>query len=245
MPTQKNRLRQNRLYCIIVIKRISMNLEHKIEKGYDLEKQIPLEAVIFDLGGVVFAISVERILIGWTKSAGCNPIDIAPKFKVDDYYRLFEIGKITPQEYREHVSNVLGINISPEDFDRGWNDIYLELLPGIESLLEQLKRKVRIVVLTNTNEIHALDWRTRYQGILGHFEKIFTSHEIGARKPTAEAFQIVLDYLNLPPEKVAFFDDTPENVDGANSLGIKAFVANSPKEVAEELRKMEIEIELD
>ena len=65
---------------------------------------------------------------------------------------------------------------------------------------------------------------------------------MGARKPTPEAFQIVLDYLNISPEKVAFFDDTPENVDGAKSVGIKAFVANSPQEVAEELMRIGMEI---
>ena len=67
--------------------------------------------------------------------------------------------------------------------------------------------------------------------ILTYFEKIFTSHEIGARKPEPEAFQTVLDYLDIEPGKVAFFDDSPKNVQGANAVGINGFVTTSHLDV--------------
>jgi len=209
-----------------------------------LKTDFSLEAVILDLGGVVFAISVDQIIKSWAKSAGCHPKDIAPKFKVDEYYKLFEMGKISPEEYRSHVCNVLGIKISDEDFDEGWNSIYLDLLPGIESLLLQLKGKTRLIVLTNTNEIHAREWRIRYADILRHFDKVFASHEIGARKPSLESFNAILDYLGTTPDRVVFFDDTPDNVEGALSVGISSFVVNSPYEVSEKLKQMGMDIEL-
>ena len=203
-----------------------------------------LDAVILDLGGVVFGISVERIIKSWAESAGCHPKDIAPKFKIDEYYKLFEMGKISPEEYRSHICDVLGIRISDEDFDKGWNCIYLDLLPEIESLLMQLKSKTRLLVLTNTNEIHAKEWRVRYADILKYFDKIFTSHEIGARKPSPESFHAILNYLDTTPDRVVFFDDTPDNVEGALSVGISSFVVNSPYEVSEKLKQMGIEIEI-
>jgi glucose-1-phosphatase len=209
-----------------------------------LKTHFYLDAVILDLGGVVFAISVDRIIKSWAKSAGCHPKDIAPKFKVDEYYKLFEMGKISPEEYRSHVCNVLEIKISDEDFDEGWNSIYLDPLPGIESLLLQLKDKTRLIVLTNTNEIHAKEWRIRYADILKHFDKVFTSHEIGARKPLPESFNAILDYLGTTPDKVVFFDDTPDNVEGALAIGISSFIVNSPYEVSEKLKQMGIEIDL-
>jgi putative hydrolase of the HAD superfamily len=198
--------------------------------------------VILDLGGVVFGISVDRIIKSWAESSGCHPKDIAPKFKVDEYYKLFEIRKISPEEYRSHVCNVLEINISDEDFDKGWNSIYLDLLPGIEQLLLQLKDKTRLLVLTNTNEIHAKEWRVRYADILKHFDRVFASHEIGVRKPSPESFHAILDYLGTTPDRVVFFDDTPDNVEGALAIGISSFVVNSPNEVSEKLKQMGMEI---
>jgi len=195
-----------------------------------------LKAVILDLGGIVFGISVDRIIESWAESAGCDPESITPKFRVDKYYRCFETGEISPEQYRKHACNLLGIKLSDEDFDRGWNSIYLDLLPDIEQLLRKIQHRLRLVALTNTNVIHAMDWRVRYSSILRYFEKIFASHEIGARKPDPESFNIVLDYLGISPEKAAFFDDSMENVNGAIALGINGFVANSPGEVMERLR---------
>ncbi len=177
-----------------------------------------LEAAIFDLGGVIFGISLEPVIKSWAESAGVHPQKIAEKFKPDSHYERFETGEISPDEYRAYVYSVQGIQLSDEDFDRGWNDIYLDVIPGMESILEELQKHLRLVVLTNTNQIHAPEWRNRYSDILTYFEKIFASHEIGARKPDAEAFQIVLDHLNMDPGKVVFIDDRPENVRGAEAV---------------------------
>ncbi len=185
------------------------------------------EAVIFDLGGVVFGISLEPVIQSWAESTGMHPRELAASFRIDSYYERLEVGGISPARYREHVCDLLGVHLSDEDFDRGWNSIYLDVLPGIELLLQELRQSSRLVVLTNTNEIHSKEWRVRYADILTYFEKVFASHEIGARKPDAEAFQIVLDYLGIDPQKVVFIDDNPENVRGAEAVGIKGILATA------------------
>ncbi|MFC1718401.1 HAD family hydrolase [Candidatus Poribacteria bacterium] len=196
-----------------------------------------LEAVIFDLGGVIFGISIEPVIQFWAECAGMDPQEIGKKFGADqDYYERFETNEITPEEYRAHVCEMFGAQLSNEDFDEGWNRIYFDVLPGIESILTELRKHVRLVVLTNTNGIHAPEWRTRYSDTLIHFERIFASHEIGARKPEPEAFQIVLDYLNIDLGKVVFFDDTLRNVQGAQAVGINSFVVTTPLDVIKGLR---------
>jgi putative hydrolase of the HAD superfamily len=201
-----------------------------------LKKQKSFKAAIFDLGGVVFSISLDPVIQSWARSIGCQPQEIAAKFRIGSHYERFEIGEISPAQYRAHVHDVLGARLSDEDFDQGWNSIYLKLLPGIESLLEQLRQTLRLVALTNTNEIHAKEWRSRYSDILTYFEKVFTSYEIGARKPDPECFQIVLDYLDLDPGEVVFVDDSLENVRGAEAVGIKGITATTSFEIAERLQ---------
>ena len=195
-----------------------------------------IEAAIFDLGGVIFGISIDPIIRSWAESSGILPKEIAEKFKADSQYERFETGEISPEEYRAHICDTTGAQLSQEDFDRGWNCIYLDVLPGIKSILTEIRKYLRLVVLTNTNQIHARVWRARYTMILTYFEKIFASHEIGARKPEPEAFQTVLDYLDIEPGKVAFFDDNPDNAQGANAVGINGFVATSHLDVVAGLR---------
>jgi len=200
----------------------------------------PLEAAIFDLGGVVFGISVENILQSWAKSMNIPAQEMSPKFGQDSRYRRFETDDISPKQYREHVYETFGARLSDEEFDRGWNSIYLEVLPDVETLLKQLRETVRLVALTNTNQIHAPVWRVRYSGILPYFERVFASHEIRARKPDAESFQIVLDYLDMEPGKAVFIDDNPENVRGAEAVGIKGIVADNPFETVGKIRRLVI-----
>lgn len=196
-----------------------------------------LEAVIFDLGGVIFGIALEPVIHSWAKSTGVSPQEMAARFRIDSHYERFEVAEISAAQYRSHVCDLLGVSLSDEDFDRGWNSIYLEVLPGMESLLKQLQKSVRLVVLTNTNEIHARVWRALYRDVLKYFEKVFASYEIGARKPDPESFRIVLDYLAVDPGKVLFIDDNPENVRGASSLGIRGLVMTDPRGIAEEFRQ--------
>ena len=204
-----------------------------------LQKYNNLEAAIFDLGGVIFGITNEPVIRFWTECAGMPPREIAAKFGADrDYYERFETGEVSPEEYRAHVCGMLGTQLSDEEFDRGWNRIYLDVVPGIESMLTELRKYLRLVVLTNTNGIHAPEWRIRYSEILAHFEKIFASHEIGARKPGAEAFQIVLDHLKVNPDRVVFIDDRLENVRGAEAVGIKGIAVPTPSEVVENLQPL-------
>ena len=201
-----------------------------------------IEAAIFDLGGVIFGISIDPIIRSWAESSGIPPQKIAEKFKADSHYERFETGEISPEEYRAHICHIIGAQLSPEDFDRGWNCIYLDVLPGIESILAEIRQYLRLVVLTNTNQIHAPVWRARYTMILTYFEEIFTSHEIGARKPEPEAFQTVLDYLGIEPGKVVFFDDNLENAQGANAVGINGFVVTSYLDVIKGLQQRGITV---
>lgn len=201
-----------------------------------------LAAVIFDLGGVVFDISFERVFASWGRSAGTDPREVAARFRFDDFYERLERGDISPDQYRAHVVDLLGIPLSRRDFERGWNDLYLEIKPGIDDLLRQLQPRLRLLALTNTNVVHAPVWRVRYASVLSRFERVLCSHEIGARKPEPAAFRAALDVLGLPGRAVMFVDDNPENVSAAARLGLQALLATTASEIAAELRRRGVEI---
>jgi putative hydrolase of the HAD superfamily len=48
------------------------------------------------------------------------------------------------------------------------------------------------------------------------------SHEIGARKPEAAAFEAVVRDIGIAPSRTLFFDDAAENVAGARVCGLRA-----------------------
>jgi len=203
------------------------------------------EAAIFDLGGVVIRIRMEGAAEYWARHTHLDGRKILAAMEADVATKQrLERGDISSRDYYEHVLALLGVSMSFEQFDLGWNNIYCGLFPGIEELLRRLGRHLRLVVFTNTSELHARQWRVRYGGVLRYFERIFTSYELGSIKPEPAGFKAVLEYLAIPPEKVIFIDDLPENVAAAAGMGMKGIVAVSPARIAEDLRNLGVSVSL-
>ena len=182
---------------------------------------IKYKAIIFDIGNVIFDISFDLVFDEAAKITGKNAADIKANFVFNKVFESFERGHISPEEFHIEFNTQTHLNLSLEEFDRCWNAIYLDAFEGIDELLIHLNKTYRVVALSNTNILHTNDWLIRYKDTVKHFEKIFASNEIGARKPDNEAFQIVLDYLEMQPHEVIFIDDNFKNIQGAEAMGIK------------------------
>jgi putative hydrolase of the HAD superfamily len=195
-----------------------------------------IKAIIFDLGKVVFDLSFDRAFHSWAKSSGLSFEELKSKFRFDAYFEKFERNEITSDEFRSGISNMLNFNISEEDFDLGWCEIYLEKYEGIDDLLINLKSKYQIVAFTNNNVIHNATWRNKYFETLNHFKKIFSSYEMATRKPEEKSFQIVLDFLQYLPSEVVFLDDNIDNINGAKILGIQTILVTSLEQMKLELK---------
>jgi len=193
------------------------------------------QSVIFDLGKVVFDVSFDRVFQSWAASSRRTFEYIKSRFAFDELFDKFERNEISPAQFRAAVSKRLDIQISDEDFDRGWCDLYLPVYNDIDNLLLSLKRNCKLVALTNTNVIHNSVWRVKYAETLQHFEKIFSSHEIGTRKPEEKSFRIVIDYLQCKPVEAIFLDDNADNIKGAKELGIATILVTSQEKMRAEL----------
>ena len=193
------------------------------------------KAIIFDLGKVVFDLSFDRVFDAWANSSGKKFDEIKDKFVFDELFDKFERNEISPEQFRTAVSQRLGIRLSDKDFDKGWCNLYLDICDDIDSLLISLKRNFRLVALTNTNAIHNKVWLVKYADTLQHFERIFSSNEIGTRKPEKRSFRIVLDYLKCKPAETIFLDDNADNTKGAEELGIATILVTSQAKMREGL----------
>ena len=196
-----------------------------------------IKAVIFDLGKVIFDLSFDRVFHSWANSSNRHFEDIKNKFKFDQLFDNFEKSEISAEEFRNRISKHLNLELTNEDFDNGWCDLYLDTYTGIDNLLIQLKGNCKLVALTNTNIIHNKVWRIKYADTLRHFEKIFSSHEIETRKPERKSYEMVLDYLKCKPAETIFLDDNLDNIQGAKELGIETILVTSTDQMKHDLEK--------
>jgi epoxide hydrolase-like predicted phosphatase len=198
----------------------------------------PYRALIFDCGGVIFHFSPHRVFDYWAKASGQDASSLEQKFGFGKTYEEFERGEIDAAVFRDRIMEMLDLKLCDEDFDNGWNSLYGGLVPGIEQLLQDLQKNYRLVALTNTNEIHARKWLIMCRPILNYFERVFSSHEIHARKPERKAYKIVLEYLGFDPDEVIFLDDNPKYVRTAAAMQIKSIQVASFAQMVRDLRDL-------
>jgi FMN phosphatase YigB (HAD superfamily) len=198
------------------------------------------DALLFDLGRVVLDIDFSKALACWAGHAGCEVAHLTERFSRGEIYQRHETGEIDDAEYFASLRTSLGIGISDARFLEGWNAIFAGEMPGIAPLLARAAQRLPLYAFSNTNGAHVEHFSVVYAGVLGHFREMFLSSAIGLRKPDAAAYDHVVKAIGVPAERIVFFDDLAENIEGARAQGLTAVHVTSPDDVAEALAALGI-----
>jgi glucose-1-phosphatase len=190
------------------------------------------DALLFDLGRVVLDIDFDETLRCWASHAGCEPARLVGRFARDEIYQRHERGEISNAEFFDGLRASLGIGLSDDQFLEGWNAIFAGEMPGIAPLLKRAAQRLPLYVLSNTNSAHVEHFSVAYADVLGHFREMFLSSIIGLRKPDAAAYDHVVKAIGVPAQRIVFFDDLAENIEGAKARGLTAVHVTSSADVA-------------
>lgn len=190
-----------------------------------------IDALLFDLGGVVMGIDFDRAVSSWEQSAGLPPGGLRGRLVMDAVYERYERGGIDSATYLAHLRTLLAVDLTDEQLSVGWNDIYLGPIAGVGDLVARAAEVLPTYAFTNTNALHQSEWEPRFATDLTHFRTIFSSHLIGLRKPEEAAFRQVAGAIGVPVEHILFFDDTEPNVVAARALGMPAVLVRSTADI--------------
>ena len=190
-----------------------------------------VEALLFDLGGVVIEIDFDRVFSHWALSSNQSLEIIKSRFAFDSYYERHERGEIDASEYFASLRKSLGVNMTDGEFLAGWNSLYVGEMPGVPTLLSKVAEKLSIYAFTNSNSTHQLVWSKKFETVLSLFREVFVSSEIGKRKPEPAAFHAISCEIGVDLENILFFDDSLENIVGAEKIGMQTVNVSSPKDI--------------
>lgn len=195
-----------------------------------------VDVLLFDFGGVIVGIDFDRVFDRWARLAGVPFEQVKSRFTHGDAYRRHERGEIGVAEYFAALREELGIDLADEDFAEGWAQVFLDEIPSTVEAIRTLGPRVPAYLFSNTNRAHYDLWSVRYAEALRPLRGRFISHEMGVRKPDAEAFERVAGDIGVPAARILFFDDTEANIDGARASGMQAVWVRSPEDVSRALR---------
>lgn len=188
-----------------------------------------IKNIVFDIGNVLVDIDFKTVADEFRKIAITDFSSIVSYNRQENFFDLFEQGKISTNEFRNTLRKFLKPNISDEAIDAAWNSILISYPPKKFELLKELKAHYRIFALSNTNEIHVAALNKAAMEKFGKekfadfFHYAYYSNETGFRKPELEIYELMLQQQFLNPNETLFIDDKKENIEAAKALNIQAF----------------------
>lgn len=199
------------------------------------------KAIIFDLGGVIINLNYHATAQAFKNLGVENFDEVYSKQKQQQLFDDFEKGITSPEDFREVIKKHIPQPVSNDQIDEAWNAMLLDIPPARMKRLQQLSKKYRIFLLSNTNEIHIKAFTKilfdTYGGNIFEktFEKIYYSCRMQKRKPDAEIFEFVLKENNLKAEETLFVDDSEQHIKGAAKTGLHVFQIKTNEEISKAL----------
>lgn len=174
--------------------------------------------IVFDLGMVLipydYNIALER-LEKIEKGFGVNYL----KYYKENYkmHRQFEGGDISENEFLKKIMVVFNGKLDKETFKKIYSEIFT-VNEDIAALLPELKKKYKLIALSNTNPIHRkYGWKD--YNFLKYFDHMVLSYEAKAVKPEENIYRAVEKASGRPPEEHIFIDDIKEYAEAPKKLG--------------------------
>lgn len=192
-----------------------------------------IKTIIFDLGDVI--VNVDRTEQYNRFAINCDQtVDYIKKyFENFPWGDAFSRGKLSPYQFYCKTAKELNLKMDFEKFKKVWCDIFT-LNQDVEKLIKKLRRKHKLVLLSNTDAIHFGHIKKQYS-IINAFDEDILSYEVGLRKPNPLIFLHALTKAKTLPFNCAYIDDVPRFVYVAKAMGIKAFQYKNFKKLVEDL----------
>ena len=197
-----------------------------------------IKTIIFDLGNVIVNFDETNIFKTWAAASNKSVPEIKKYFRNSSARKAFERGEINPSQFYSRTTEELGMKMSLNDFKKLWNEIFT-LNKDVEKVIRNLKNKVNLILLSNTN-VWQYEYVKNNYGIVGIFDKHVLSYEAGCRKPNPTIYLAALKKAKTLPWNCAYFDDIPEFIYAAGLMGIRAFQYKNCKKLVKDLNKLKI-----
>jgi 2-haloacid dehalogenase len=187
----------------------------------------PVEAVVFDLGGVLVdwnprhlyrKLVADAAFVEWFLAEVCSP----------EWNAAQDAGRTWAEAVAEAKARHPAHAGLIEAYAARWPEMIAGDIPDSVAVLEDLAaRDVPLYALTNWSHETFPVARARFSW-LEHFRDILVSGEVGMKKPDPRIFRLMLERIGVEPAAVLLIDDVVDNVQAARALGIQAVRFTSP-----------------
>ncbi|HPE69230.1 MAG TPA: HAD family phosphatase [Thermotogota bacterium] len=182
---------------------------------------------IFDVGQVVY--TRTAVVPRMAEELGLDHHQFLHFARPSGLFEL-QIGRMGEDQFWQNFQHHSGVAVGSTTWGRFFQPQPLE---GTLHIIEQLKKKFRVVAGTNTIEAHFQVHMAN--GHYDPFDKVYASHQLGLLKPDPAFYLYILEREHTPPSQAIFIDDNADNVRSAREIGIHAILFEDPSSLREKL----------
>ena len=190
--------------------------------------------VIFDFGGVAGGTDWSLLAQSLAPLFHLSPDEVLHLLR---QYRAAKHASMTPETFWSGFEKRSGITL-PTDWLATFEDLRCLATredTAVTNIVRQLKSQgYHTALFSNVSPLRAE--YVRRKGLYTLFDPVVLSCEIGAKKPSAEAFKALFDRLHVPPEACLLIDDKSQTVEAAKERGMDAVAFFSVSNLKEELQ---------
>jgi putative hydrolase of the HAD superfamily len=198
-----------------------------------------VKVLVFDFGNVVGFFShrraAERLAIHSRLDADALHQFLFGGQLEDDY----ESGRLTTAEFLRRLREGCGLSCPDDVLAEVYADIFWPN-PDVCALLPSLAECYRLLLLSNTNDLHARKFLAQFEELLRPFAHRILSYEVGVRKPRPGIFAQAQRLAECAPEEIVFIDDLPANVAAAVACGWHGLVYTDVASLRRDLAALNI-----
>jgi len=180
------------------------------------------KCIIFDADGVI--INSEAFSLQYQKEHDVSNDDMLPFFKGDLQDCI--IGKADLTEAIKPWLSKWKWTGTVDELLQFWFKAEHNINENIVSIIQRLKKIGIKCYLATNQEKHRTQYMKDKMGFESLFNHVFSSSEIGYKKPEKGFYKFILDNLKnkyqIDPDEIMFFDDSQKNISGAIKLNINA-----------------------
>ena len=203
-----------------------------------------IDVVMWDFGGV-FTASPFHAVSEYATSMGADPVQyreiVFGTYDVDGdhaWHRL-ERGEISMADAVAAIKAeaiAAGFDFDPREMFGSMRSSGGAQQAVVDAAWAQLEAGRRNAVLTNNVKEFSNGWRSLVP-VDELFAEIIDSSEVGVRKPDPAIYQLAIERLGCPAERIVFLDDLEANVVAARNCGLQGIVVDvDPTAALDELR---------
>lgn len=193
--------------------------------------------ILFDVSGVIVPL-ILRNPLGYDIGSRHFAAEELGGFYFTKELNGYMLGTLSHEQLIGRYIKRNKLDISVEELNEV---IQADIAPmeGMAKLIESLSQKYKIALVTNDGPLIS-KYKIEKSGTLPYLSKVIASYRIRELKPNNAYYKKTLELIEAKPEECVFIDDMQQNVNAANSIGMKGILFKNTEQLEKELNALQL-----